>query len=264
MENSGLTQTHKIVRPHRFSETFEFWADYGQIWRCGQMIFVYFFILFLGWSSPSPLLAAEFPQRYRLNAAQVFSQATLTAYDLNLISEILSFQRERLQSLFKQADLSVPDIYVYASSQAFESDLGVAWTIGGLSQGTTIYLKPIALLKQTEQLEPLLKHEYTHLFLEQRFPTLPLFLNEGTSAFLSGLTVPSAQPLPYAELLGCQEDTLLNTPGVLLVYLASARYFVADVAAELGIEGFVAWLENTDLKSIEARYRTYYCSVSQD
>jgi hypothetical protein len=254
MENSGLAFFFSPPRsPPKLG------GGRGWFPKSGVQILVC--LILFGWGGTNALLAAEFPQRYRLDVAQVFSQSALTAYDLNLIAETLTYQRERLQSLFKQADLSVPDIYVYSSSQAFEADLGVAWTIGGLSQGTTIYLKPIALLKQTEQLAPLLKHEYTHLFLEQRFPTLPLFLNEGTSAFLSGLTVPSAQPLPYAELLGCQEDTLLNTPGVLLVYLASARYFVADVAAELGIEGFVAWLENTDLKSIEARYRTYYSII---
>lgn len=244
MEDFGLVQT-SVCR--RMMQT-----------KVCTPVFSILLVLLFEWGGTDSLLAAEFPQRYRLDSAQVASQTALTAYDLHVIAETLTFQRERLQSLFKDTEVPVPSIYIYASPQAFEADLGVAWTIGGLSQGTRIYLKPLALLKQTGQLEPLLKHEYTHLFLEQRFPMLPLFLYEGTSAFLSGLTVPPANPLPYDELLDCQEDTLLKTPGLLLAYLASARYFVANLVAELGIEGFVVWLENSDLNAIETRYRTYY------
>ena len=208
MENSGLDSSRKDAKTQR---RFIWSVGVLECWSVGEgpaptlqhsniPVFHLFLCVLASLRGDFSFLFSSAFIPYHLMTSHVFSQISLNPYDLQVIEEIVLYQQKKLATLFNKDLYPKPDIYIYASTQAFQEATGSAWQIGGITQQGKMYLQPLATLKKKHSLETLLKHEYTHIFLEEHFPQLPLYLNEGISAFFSGLKLQAIPLVSYEQL----------------------------------------------------------------
>jgi hypothetical protein len=74
---------------------------------------------------------------------------------------------------------------VHATVDAFVRTTGQPWWVSGASQGPTIELAPIALLRQRGQLERTIRHEVAHLFIDRTLTDRHEWVREGAASYFA-------------------------------------------------------------------------------
>ena len=196
---------------------------------------------------------------YHLLSANIISQVALTAADTQRIETVLTGQRERLEGLFHQQLHEKPRIQIYASTQAFTDATRAAWFVGGITQRGQIHLQPLATLARKQKLDAILRHEYTHVFVETFFPNLPAFVNEGVALWFSGLEVTPLPAVSFEQLARWEANpSYFERAADMNRYLASCRGFIADMIAQDGLDVTLARIQEQDRVLFEENYRQFF------
>lgn len=137
---------------------------------------------------------------YNTAETVIVSSEELYSMDVDNIDHIIQEQKQRLENTFGPIPNSKPVISFTRSYQTSGTEDYLDSRFGGFEQRGTIYLLPYSLLKQAENLEKVLKHEYTHYFLRFKCPGLSAYLNEGLAVEFSGQQFSDCLPLSLDTL----------------------------------------------------------------
>ena len=99
-------------------------------------------------------------------------------------------------------------ITVHPSVDSFGRATGQPWWVSGATDGASIDLLPITVLKQQGQLERTLRHEVAHALLDGALSKRPMWVREGAAAYFAG----SAASRPAASRVTCPTDADLLRP----------------------------------------------------
>ena len=133
---------------------------------------------------------------------------------------------------------------VYPTIDAYRDGAGQPGWIAAFTRGHTISLQPPAVLKQKSALDSTLRHEFTHLLIEQRSgPSTPVWFREGLVLYFSDARH-NFEPvlMKQAEIeaaLGHPEDH-----ASLQRAYAAARTRVAEMIRQNGKETVFGWLSS--------------------
>jgi stage II sporulation protein D len=131
---------------------------------------------------------------------------------------------------------------VFPSLDAYRNTTGQPGWIAAYTRGHRISLQPAAVLKDKSILESTLRHEFTHLLVEERAHTgTPLWFREGLVLYLADRDRPFAPvTMPEAEMeaaleRGASQESLERA-------YAAARTRVAKMVEQNGKEAVLGWL----------------------
>jgi SpoIID/LytB domain protein len=93
-------------------------------------------------------------------------------------------------------------VTVHPSVEAFARATGQPWWVSGASDGATIDLLPLSILRQQGQLERTVRHEVAHVLVDAALKGRPLWVREGAAFYFADPAGGSAVPTRG----GCPED----------------------------------------------------------
>jgi SpoIID/LytB domain protein len=100
-------------------------------------------------------------------------------------------------------------VTVHPSVESFGRTTGQPWWVSGATDGPSIELLPIAMLRQQGQLDRTIRHEVTHALLDGALAKRPMWVREGAAAYFSN---PAAQGRPKPDRVPCPSDAELLRP----------------------------------------------------
>lgn len=209
-----------------------------------------------------PAVALHSARQYVLQSSVVLSERDILPYQLEEIDQVLLSQKRKLENLFMTNVPGKPEVRFASTLEDFMQDK-TDWSIGGFYERGRITLQPMDILKKKGSLNTILAHEYSHYFLENVYPGLPFFLNEGLSFYLSGSVSDPADPvLPenMADWSGLSGPSSFE-PEVFKRYLYSARNFIAYLISAKRIPDFTN-LVRTGGGALSDLYHEFYDSKS--
>jgi stage II sporulation protein D len=137
-----------------------------------------------------------------------------------------------------------PQLKVYPTLDTYRDSTGQPGWIAAFTRGHTISLQPTAMLEKKSALESTLRHEFTHLLIEQRAHAgTPLWFREGLALYFADANH-NSQPLQMTE---AQIEQVLENPQdrerIERGY-AAARTRVGQMIQQNGRETVLLWLTN--------------------
>jgi stage II sporulation protein D len=137
-----------------------------------------------------------------------------------------------------------PQLKIYPTLDAYRDSTGQPGWIAAFTRGRSISLQPVAMLEKKSALESTLRHELTHLLIEQHAHAgTPLWFREGLVIYLADGSH-SAEPVQMTE---AQIEQALEHPadrqGIERAY-AAAKTKVAQMVQQNGREAVLVWLAN--------------------
>ena len=94
-------------------------------------------------------------------------------------------------------------VTVHPNVDSFGRATGQPWWVSGATEGTAIDLLPITVLRQQGQLERTIRHEITHVLLDDALASRPMWVREGAAAYFAR---PANARLVNAERVTCPTD----------------------------------------------------------
>jgi stage II sporulation protein D len=137
-----------------------------------------------------------------------------------------------------------PQLKIYPTLDAYRDSTGQPGWIAAFTRGRSISLQPLATLEKKSALESTLRHELTHLLIEQHAHAgTPLWFREGLVIYLADGSH-NAEPVQMTE---AQIEQALEHPadrqGIERAY-AAAKTKVAQMVQQNGREAVLVWLAN--------------------
>ena len=125
---------------------------------------------------------------------------------------LLSLIRKSRDDIVKATGAIAPArlrVTVHASVDSFGRATGQPWWVSGATDGTTIDLLPVTVLKQQGQLERTLRHEVAHALLDGALSKRPMWVREGAAAYFAS---PSPSRSASPARVKCPTDAELLRP----------------------------------------------------
>jgi hypothetical protein len=125
---------------------------------------------------------------------------------------VLSLIRRSRDEIAKLTGAVVPArlrVTVHPSVESFGRTTGQPWWVSGATEGPSIDLLPISVLRQQGQLDRTIRHEVTHALLDGALAKRPMWVREGAAAYFSNPSV--GQPQKPGRVT-CPEDAELLRP----------------------------------------------------
>jgi SpoIID/LytB domain protein len=157
------------------------------------------------------------------------------ARDRALITQVVRTARDRVS---QRTRLKAPPelrVIVHPTVDAFMRATGEPWWMSGATEGHTIDLVPIAVLRQRGQLDLAIRREVAHVFVDSVLNGTPQWVREGAASFF-------AEPEPKKDSSGrssCPSDEELRQPLSAGAYRAALAR--ADACFRRAISRGVAW-----------------------
>jgi hypothetical protein len=86
-------------------------------------------------------------------------------------------------------------ITVHPTTEAFARATGQPWWVSGASDGASIDLLPLTILRQQGQLERTLRHEVAHVLVDGALAGRPLWVREGAAFYFADPAASSETPI---------------------------------------------------------------------
>jgi hypothetical protein len=83
---------------------------------------------------------------------------------------------------------------VHPTVEAFRRATGQPWWVSGTTDGTTIELLPLSILRQRGQLERTIRHEMAHALIDTALAGKPLWVREGAASYFTSGESPGNPP----------------------------------------------------------------------
>jgi hypothetical protein len=103
-------------------------------------------------------------------------------------SRIVQLVRAGRDEMSARAGTQTPAVIrvtVHPTVDAFARATGQPWWVSGASDGTTIELLPLSILRQRGQLERTLRHEIAHVLVDAALKGRPLWVREGAAFYFA-------------------------------------------------------------------------------
>ena len=97
-------------------------------------------------------------------------------------------------------------VTVHPSVDSFGRATGQPWWVSGATEGTSINLLPLTVLRQQGQLERTVRHEVTHALLDAALADRPMWVREGAAQYFAN---PPASRSARPERVRCPSDAEL-------------------------------------------------------
>jgi stage II sporulation protein D len=137
-----------------------------------------------------------------------------------------------------------PQLKVYPTLDAYRDSTGQPGWIAAFTRGHSISLQPLATLQKKSALESTLRHEFTHLLIEERAQAgTPLWFREGLALYLADANH-NSEPVQMTET---QIEQTLEKPQdrpTLERAYAAAKTKVAQMVQQNGRDTVLVWLAN--------------------
>jgi SpoIID/LytB domain protein len=125
---------------------------------------------------------------------------------------ILTLIRRSRDDVVKLTGATAPPrlrVTVHPSVESFGRATGQPWWVSGATDGPSIELLPIAMLRQQGQLDRTVRHEVTHALLDAALANRPMWVREGAAAYFSNpANLKGAKP----DRVPCPSDAELLRP----------------------------------------------------
>lgn len=118
---------------------------------------------------------------------------------------VVALIRQSRDEIAKAAGVAAPAvrITVHPTVDSFGRATGQPWWVSGATEGATIDLLPIAVLRQQGQLERTIRHELTHVLLDAALAKRPMWVREGAAAYFAR---PATARLTNPERVTCPTE----------------------------------------------------------
>ncbi len=100
-------------------------------------------------------------------------------------------------------------VTVHPSVESFGRATGQPWWVSGATDGPSIDLLPITVLRQQGQLDRTIRHEVVHALLDGALSQRPMWVREGAAAYFSN---PAGSKAARPERVRCPSDAELLRP----------------------------------------------------
>jgi hypothetical protein len=98
-------------------------------------------------------------------------------------------------------------VTVHPTVESFGRATGQPWWMSGATDGATIDLLPITVLRQQGQLERTIRHEIAHVLLDAALAKRPMWVREGAAAYYAR---PANARASAADRVACPTDAELT------------------------------------------------------
>ena len=119
---------------------------------------------------------------------------------------VLSVIRRSRDEIAKSTGVEVPArlrVTVHPSVESFGRTTGQPWWVSGATDGASIELLPLTILRQQGQLDRTIRHEVTHALLDGALAKRPMWVREGAAAYYSR---PADARLTTPDRVSCPGD----------------------------------------------------------
>jgi hypothetical protein len=99
-------------------------------------------------------------------------------------------------------------VTVHPSVDSFGRATGQPWWVSGATEGSSIDLLPITVLRQQGQVDRTIRHEVTHALLDAALANRPMWVREGAAAYFANPSRTRGRP----ERVPCPSDAELLRP----------------------------------------------------
>jgi hypothetical protein len=99
-------------------------------------------------------------------------------------------------------------VTVHPSVESFGRATGQPWWVSGATEGSTIDLLPLTMLRQQGQLERTIRHEVAHALLDGALSKRPMWVREGAAGYFA--SPPASRPA--GSRVSCPNDAELLRP----------------------------------------------------
>ena len=125
---------------------------------------------------------------------------------------VLSLVRRSRDEVAKQTGALLPArlrVTVHPSVESFGRATGQPWWVSGATDGPSIELLPITVLRRQGQLDRTIRHEVAHALLDGALAKRPMWVREGAAAYFSN---PAGTKSQKPERVPCPSDVELLRP----------------------------------------------------
>ena len=118
---------------------------------------------------------------------------------------VVSLIQQGRDEIAKLTGVPVPAVRVtvHPTVDSFGRATGQPWWVSGATEGTSIDLLPITVLRQQGQLERTIRHELAHALLDETLAKRPMWVREGAAAYFAR---PANARLTNPERVSCPSD----------------------------------------------------------
>jgi SpoIID/LytB domain protein len=118
---------------------------------------------------------------------------------------VVSLIQQSRDEIAKVTGVQVPAVRVtvHPTVDSFGRATGQPWWVSGATESASIDLLPITVLRQQGQLERTIRHELTHVLLDEALAKRPMWVREGAAAYFAR---PANARLTNPERVSCPTD----------------------------------------------------------
>jgi stage II sporulation protein D len=156
-------------------------------------------------ASATPVAPPASKDRPPAPAARADVLVAVPAGEENERSRLADLVRSARDAIASSTTVGAPAtirVTVHPTVEAFGRATGQPWWVSGATDGTSIDLLPLTILRQRGQLDRTIRHEVAHVLLDSTLRGRPLWVREGAAFYF-------ADPTPAAELVShpsCPKD----------------------------------------------------------
>lgn len=136
-----------------------------------------------------------------------------------------------------------PQVKVYPSISVYRNATGEPGWVAASTQGRTVRLQPISILRRTDSLDSILRHEFLHMLIEANAaPRAPIWLREGLAIYLANPQAVRPTSIDVGALER-QMSALRNEEEMRAAYRACGAA-AANAVEKGGLDSVLLWVRN--------------------
>ena len=136
-----------------------------------------------------------------------------------------------------------PQVKIYPSISIYRNATGEPGWVAASTLGSTVRLQPISILRRTDSLDSILRHEFLHMLIEANAaPNAPIWLREGLAIYLANPHAMRPTSIDVAALER-QMSALRSEEEMRAAYQACGTA-VADAVGKSGLDSVLSWVHN--------------------
>lgn len=124
------------------------------------------------------------------------------------LTSLIRKDRDEIAKLTGVTPPSRLRVTVHPSVDSFGRATGQPWWVSGATEGASIDLLPITVLRQQGQVDRTIRHEVTHAMLDAALANRPMWVREGAAAYFASPSQTHGRP----ERVPCPSDAELLRP----------------------------------------------------